>query len=59
MFPLKLEIPLVLRTKKLVLMGDNPSSLTSTTKHVFFLTSRKPPFLTVSSACPAVGAGVH
>jgi hypothetical protein len=36
MVPLKLENPLGLRTKKLVLMGDNPHSLTSTSKHVFF-----------------------
>lgn len=37
-------------------MDDNPHSLTSTTKHVLFLTSGKPPFLTVSSACTALGA---
>lgn len=36
MVSLKLESPLVLRIKKLVLMSDNPNSLTSTTKHVFF-----------------------
>lgn len=47
MVSLKLGIPLVLRTKKLVLTGDNPHSLTSTTKHACFLTSGKPPFLTV------------
>lgn len=35
MLSLKLGIPLVLRPKKLVLMGDNPHSLTSTTKPVW------------------------
>lgn len=35
---LKRGIPLVLRTKKLVLIDDSPHSLTSTTKQVFSLT---------------------
>lgn len=38
MVSLKLGIPLVPRTEKLVLIGDSPCSLTSTTKQVFFLT---------------------
>lgn len=59
MVSLKLESLLVLRAKKLLLMDDNPHSLTSTTKHVLFLTSGKLPFLRVSSACTALGAGVH
>lgn len=49
--------PWVLRTKKLVLMGDSSHSLTTTIpSRCFFLTPGKPPFLTVPSECTAAGA---